>query len=148
MSYICTYTDCIAEVWLCVFTFDDDDITSHHTVTKVVAPPCNRGQSSFLTNITVRDCSFNRSVRGVRIKTVANSTVGPGCHGHVTDVLYKDITMTDVNTSISIIMHYPCADTMPAPLCWPKFNATSMQIDVTIENLTSVRVSLATTSFL
>ena len=105
----------------------------------VVAPPCNRGPSSWLTNITVRDCSFNRSVRGVRIKTVANSTVGPGCHGHVTDVLYKDITMTDVNTSISIIMHYPCADTKPAPLCWPDFNATSMQIAVTIENLTSVR---------
>lgn len=63
-----------------------------------------KGPTSWLTNITVRECSFNRTVRGVRIKTVANSTAGPGCHGHVTNLLYKDLAMTDVNTSISIIM--------------------------------------------
>merc|ERR1711862_806961 len=47
--------------------------------------------------------------------------------------------MYDVNTTISAIMHYPCADTMPGPQCWPQFNSTSMHIDVRIENLTAVR---------
>ena len=75
--------------------------TLPHTYTCTSKP---KGPTSWLTNITVRECSFNRTVRGVRIKTVANSTAGPGCHGHVTNLLYKDLAMTDVNTSISIIM--------------------------------------------
>jgi hypothetical protein len=54
-------------------------------------------------------------------------------------VLYKNITMHDVNTTISMIMHYPCADVMPGPDCWPLFNSTSMIIDVSIEGLTAVR---------
>ena len=105
----------------------------------VVAPGCKNDRMAFLTNITVRDCTFTRSSRGVRIKTSANSTTGPGCHGRMSNIVYRDLTMVDVNTTISMIMHYPCSDVTAPPECWAKFNSTSMQIDVAIENLTAVR---------
>ena len=104
-----------------------------------ISPGCNNDKRAWLTNITVRDSTFTRSTRGVRFKTAANSTSGPGCHGGASNVLFKDITMTDVNTTISMIMHYPCADVRPAPDCWAQFNATSMQIQLSIENLTAAR---------
>jgi len=105
-----------------------------------ISPGCNASSNrAWITNITVRHCTFNRTNRAIRIKTSANSTVGPGCHGGASNVLYHDLTMVDVNTTISAILHYPCADTMPSPECWPKFNSTSMKIDVRIENVTAIR---------
>ena len=53
--------------------------------------------------------------------------------------MFRDLLMTDVNTTISMVMHYPCADERPSPECWPQFNSTSMRIDISIQNLTSVR---------
>ena len=51
-------------------------------------------------------------------KTRANATNGPGCHGRATQILYQNLRMVDVNTTISAIMHYPCADVRPGPECW------------------------------
>lgn len=106
-----------------------------------IAPGCADDRRAWIHNITVRNSVFTRTNRGVRIKTSANATTGPGCHGRASDVVFRDLTMTDVNTSLSAVMHYPCADVRPGPECWPEFNATSMQIDVTIRNVTSVRSS-------
>ena len=59
-----------------------------------ISPSCDGNKPiAWITNISVVNCTFDRSVRGVRIKTSANSTTGPGCHGRATDILYKDITM-------------------------------------------------------
>jgi hypothetical protein len=57
----------------------------------------------------VRDSTFTRTTRGVRIKTRANATTGPGCHGRATGIVFQNLRMSDVNTTISAIMHYPCA---------------------------------------
>ena len=46
------------------------------------------------------------------MKTSANSTTGPGCHGAISNVVYKDITMVDVNTTVSMVMH--CTSTSTA----------------------------------
>jgi hypothetical protein len=83
-----------------------------------LAPGCNDDRRAWLTNITVRDSVFTRTNRGVRIKTRANATNGPGCHGRATQILYQNLRMVDVNTTISAIMHYPCADVRPGPECW------------------------------
>ena len=40
---------------------------------------------------------------------------------------YHDLTMVGVNTSVSVIMHYPCADEFPAPTCWHVDEQTSRQ---------------------
>ena len=104
-----------------------------------IAPGCRDDQRAWITNITVQNSTFTRSTRGVRIKTSANSTNGPGCHGGMSDILYRDIKMVDVNTTISMITHYPCSDVRPAPECWAEFNSTSMHVDVSIENLIAVR---------
>ena len=104
-----------------------------------IAPGCGNDRRAWLTNITVRNCSFNRTSRGVRIKTSANSTSGPGCHGGISNVSYQHLSMVDVNTTISVVMHYPCADVRPGPECWSAFNSTSMRLDFAVENLTAVR---------
>lgn len=103
-----------------------------------ISPGCNT-ERSWITNITVRDSTFTRSNRGVRIKTSANATTGPGCHGRASNIVFRDLVMTDVNTTISVTMRYPCGDVRPGPECWPEFNSTSMQIDVHIQNVTAVR---------
>lgn len=107
-----------------------------------ISPSCNGSlPSAWLTNSTVRNCSFDRSVRGVRIKVSAGSTApggSGGCHGSLSNVLYSNLRMTGVNTTISMTMRYPCADMQPALQCWQKFNSTSMRLDVQIEDLEAV----------
>ena len=62
----------------------------------------------------------------------------PGCVGSATNILYQNLRMTDVNTTISMITHYPCADVMPGDQCWALFNSTSMKLEIRIENLTAM----------
>ena len=102
-----------------------------------ISPGCKGDTRSHITNITIRDSTFTRTNRGVRIKTSANSTTAtgghdvhhPGCVGSATNVLYQNLRMVEVNTTISMIMHYPCADVKPGDQCWPLFNSTSMKLD-------------------
>ena len=116
-----------------------------------IAPGCEgdgekKMRRAHITNITIRDSTFTRTNRGVRVKTRANSSTAdgghnehhPGCIGSATNIKFQNLRMVDVNSTISMIMHYPCADTSSGGgVCWPLFNSTSMKLDITIENLTA-----------
>jgi polygalacturonase len=66
-----------------------------------MGPGPGKTESAYLTNITVRNCVFNRTQLGVRIK------VDPGAaQGRVWNVRYENLTMVDVQTAIQISEYY------------------------------------------
>ena len=85
------------------FTTGDDNIAGHanHTLVEDSYFGTGHGASigslcdSYITNFTVRNCTFVGTTAGARIKS------HPGCAGHVWDVRYENLTICLLYTSPS-----------------------------------------------
>lgn len=90
------------------FTTGDDNVAVHANDTLVEDSYFGSGHGAsigslcgdYLNNITFRNISFHGTTTGARIKT------DPNCTGHVSHVLYEDLTMLDVGQAISVSQHY------------------------------------------
>ncbi|KAH8049222.1 sphingolipid transporter [Aureococcus anophagefferens] len=93
----------------------------------IFAPPTRPSLcDAWVTNVTVRNVVFHGTTAGCRIKT------RPKCAGRVWDVLYENLTMTDVEMVFDISMFYD--NDHP----YPKDKKTTLKIeDVTFRDVTS-----------
>lgn len=116
------------------FTTGDDDVAFHanHTLVENSYFGTGHGASigslcdAWVTNVTVRNVVFHGTTAGCRIKT------RPKCAGRVWDVLYENLTMTDVEMVFDISMFYD--NDHP----YPKDKKTTLKIeDVTFRDVTS-----------
>lgn len=116
----------------CHFDTGDDNVAMHANDTLVENNYFGNGHGAsigslcddWLRNITVRNTVFNGTTSGIRIKT------HPKCAGEVKEVVYENLSMTNVETVLTIDMFYEDDGDQ---------KKTSMKIhDVSIRNVTSV----------
>eukprot|EP00756_Hemistasia_phaeocysticola_P028342 Hpha_TRINITY_DN16170_c0_g7::TRINITY_DN16170_c0_g7_i1::g.8691::m.8691 len=115
----------------CHFDVGDDNVAMHANNTLVERCYFGHGHGAsigslcddYITNVTVRDVTFNGTVAGVRIKT------HPKCTGYVKNTTYSDLVMHNVGSTIDIDMFYPSPGS---------HKHTTMSIhDIVIRNVTS-----------
>lgn len=114
------------------FDTGDDDVAVHQNHTLVENSYFGHGHGAsigslcgaYITNMTVRNVTFNETASGARIKTV------PKCAGRVWAVRFENLTMLDVPSPIVVDMFYGDGD-KKGPL-----DATTMRI----ENVTYARI--------
>eukprot|EP01051_Picozoa_sp_SAG22_P004325 SAG22_NODE_229_length_14598_cov_13.257052_6_plen_980_part_00 len=90
------------------FTTGDDNVAVHanHTLVEDSYFGTGHGASigsmcdETITNLTVRNVTFVGTTSGCKIKA------HPGCHGHVFDIFYENLVMTDVALPIDLEQAY------------------------------------------
>lgn len=143
----------------CYFSVGDDNLALHANDTLAENNVFGNGHGASigslagavaLRNITVRDTVFYNTTWGARIKTDG------GARGYLTDVLYTNLTMYDVGTTILVTMYYenctsPCnttlsinnvafanitsfnAGTAGAVLCMPEAPCTGIRVSNVVQ---------------
>jgi polygalacturonase len=88
-----------------------------------------------LRHLTVRDCTFESTDAGIRMKAAR------GSGGLVEDCLYENLTMKDVKMAIDISSYYPNKDTPASPQADPEQPVgatTPIWRNIKIQNVTAI----------